>query len=114
MRKIRKIVNSLEFFRGAAERGCDIAFFSRNDTGFARECGVLLALRAAVERGQRAFVPDNFQRFARTLCGPETVRDHCDAAFDFNHVLHAGNRFHFVRLEILQLPAKHRRTRDEM
>ena len=73
----------------------------------------MLALGAAVERRERAFVPDNFQRFARALCGPETVRDHCDAAFDFNHVLHAGNRFRFVGIEILQPAAEHRRTRDD-
>ena len=113
VREIRQVVNGFELFGGAAERVCGISLLLRHDARFAREFGILFALRAAVERSQRAIVPRNLQCLARSLSGPESIRDHRNAALDFNHVLHTGNGFRLIRIEALKLAAKDRRARND-
>ncbi len=112
VREIRQIVYGFELFGGIAQCIRGVAFFPRDRSGPFRQFGVLLALRPAVERGQLAVVPGNFQRLTSELGGPETVRHHRHAAIDLNDVPNTRNGLCFVSVEAFHLAPEDRRSRD--
>ena len=99
MRQIGKIVNGFESLCGVTQRGGGVTLFPRNRARFFGEFCVLFALGATVERRQRAFFPNGFQRLASEFSGPKAIGHDGNAAFDFHNVPDTRHRFGLIGVE---------------
>ena len=111
--QVRQVVDGLERLGRLSQGLGRVAVLACDHPGLLGELGVLLELRAAVEAGERPVVPDDLERLAPLLGGPEAVGDDGDAAGDLHHVPHPRHGLGLVGVEALDLAAEDRRARDE-
>ncbi len=109
--EVRQFINGLEPLERSAESGACIAILLGHGSGFLSEFGVLGALRPAVQRCQRTFVPYDLKRLASAFRRPESIRHDSHPAFDVHHVAHAGNGLCLVRVETFHFAAENRAAR---